>query len=87
MPPIVWAAHGIAGGTGEIAAIGDLDHGETAMLFMIITETAIIWTTIKGRRIEAERCFRWLVVVADVLIIGLVGGDEHFERPMTGTML
>lgn len=81
------AAFGVAGGAGEVAAVGDLNHGEAGVLLVVGAEAAVVGAAVVGGHVEAARRFAGLHVVANALVVRDVGGDAHPLPPVLGAAL
>jgi hypothetical protein len=55
------------------------------MLFMIGTQTTIVWTSIMRFCVESIRCLGWFVIVPDVLVVRNIVGDQDLRSAMFGT--
>jgi len=86
MPAIVGAAHGIAGRAGEIAAVGNFNYSEAAMLFVVLAEAAVVRAAIMGGSTKLQRHFGRLVVIADIFVILHICGNQYFLKPVLGTV-
>ena len=56
---------GITNWAFQITSIGHLDYRQTAMLFMIGTESAVVRATGPDRRVESVRHLAWLKRLPD----------------------
>ena len=73
---------GIAGGAGEVTPIGNFDEGQTAVLFMIGTDAAVVRTAINRFRVRLTGIFACFVVIPDLFVIINIGGDHDFLKAM-----
>ena len=55
------------------------------MLLVVFAQATIVRAAVMGSCVEMQRCFGRLVVVADVFIIGYIGGNQHFFKAMQRT--
>ena len=60
MPAVGGAALGVAGGAGEVAAVGYLNDGEAAVLLVVGAQAAIIRAAKMRGHVEAARRFAGL---------------------------
>src|SRR6185312_5100298 len=62
MPAMGGGGTGVTGGAGEIASFGDFDEGETAVLFVIGADAAVIGAAMDGGGMWFPGVFAGLVV-------------------------
>jgi len=82
MPAMGGGGTGVTGGAGEIASFGDFDEGETAVLFVIGADAAVIGAAMDGGGMWFPGVFAGLVVIPDVFVIFDIRGDHHFLKAM-----
>jgi hypothetical protein len=81
------AAHGIAGGTGKVAAVGNLYYGKAAVLLVVLAKAAVVRAAIMRGGTKAQRHFGGLIVIADVFIIVDIRCYQYFLKAVVGAIL